>query len=53
MNLDPDVGDGGNGGDGEEEKEEKKEKILPASRPTDRRTSKAIHEVLADLRRAK
>ena len=35
------------------EKEEKKEKILPASGPTDGRSSKVIHEVLADLRRAK
>ena len=40
----------GDGGDGEEEK---KEKVLPASGPTDVRTLKVIHEVLADLRRAK
>ena len=40
----------GDGGDGEEEK---KEKILPGSKPTDGRTSKVIHEVLADLKRAK
>ena len=53
MNLDPDRGDGGDVGDGGDGEKEKKEKILPASRPTDRRTSKVIHEVLADLRRAK
>ena len=56
MNMDPDGGDGndvGDGGDGEEEKEEKKEKILPASGRTDGRTTKVIHEVLADLKRAK